>query len=291
MKIAALLNVHEDNEIVQDTLDSIRTYMTNDILILTDGAAHWKTKTLRGGAEILLRDEPFEDMDVTRIEGLYHACTKSPFRNMTLGYKTLIDNWKDADWYCYIEYDCLVASSDFKKDLEEANRRGVWMIGNDHRCGNYKLPLVEKVVRRKIGESHVLLGCCVFIHREYARALMQIDFFDRFLSYTNPFRETIPGFDEQGAYDLGEVVYPTLASHLGGRVEEFACFNHMIGWTGKAERFPMRFRPDLTAEFPDASILHPLKNYDHPIRAYYRERRKRQKKWKTFLNKSQESLA
>lgn len=265
---------------VSDTLDSIRMFMTKDVLVITDGAAHWKPKRLKKEAEVLRRHDPFEgrSLDAHRVEGFYHARSRGPFRNLTLGLKTLAENW-NADWYCYIEYDCLVASDDFKGDLENAGRRGVWAIGNDHRCANYRMPLLEKVVG-PIGESHVLLGCCNFFHADFVRELVSRDFFSKFLCLTNCFRETVPDFDEQGAYDFGEVVYPTLAAHYGGKVDHFAHYNDMLGWSGNAERYPMRFRPDIDADFPDASIIHPLKNYDDPIRAYHRERRRRQDQWK-----------
>jgi hypothetical protein len=275
MKIATLLNVHEDSPIVQDTLESIKDYMTKDILVLTDGASHYKTRVLHSGAEILSRIDPFGNLPVHRVEGFFHQFYRSPFRNMTLGLKTLFENW-EADWYCYIEYDCLVTSSDFLEDLEDMAQRGVWMVGNDLRCGNYRIPLLDNIVGT-IQEHHVMLGCCVFMHRDYMKALAKDDFFNKFLYVTNCFRETLPEFDEQGAYDIGEIIYPSLAVHYGGKVEEFARFNDSLGWTGNAERYPMRFRPDIDAAFPDASIIHPLKTYDHPIRCYNRERRKRQK--------------
>jgi hypothetical protein len=285
MEIATLLNVHGNSQVVMDTIDSIKMYMTNNILVLTDGAAHWKSKSIRGKAEVLARTDPFVDMLPTyQVEGFYHGRSKSPYRNLTLGLKTLGETWK-ADWYCYIEYDCLIASADFKEDLEEAAHRGVWMIGNDHRWSNYDLPLVEKIVG-PLKETRILLGCCVFFHRKFMESLREIDFFTRFLHLTNPFQESVPGFDEQGAYDIGEIIYPTLAVHLGGKVEQFAHFNDQIGWSGDAERYPMRFRPEIGSngdpEFPDASIIHPLKTYNHPLRDYYRERRKRQRNWKTF---------
>jgi hypothetical protein len=285
MKIATLLNVHGDARIVNDALDAVHTYMTKDVLVLTDGAAHWTEKPLKGGAGILVRSDPYEGLQACRIEGLYHNQSKSPYRNMTLGLKTLVENWW-ADWYCYMEYDCLVVSEDFKEDLENAISRGVWVLGNDHRQCNYQIPFVEMALGEPIGECHVILGCCVFFHSKFMHKLASIDFFNKFLLFTNDFRETVPGLDKQGAYDLGEVIYPTLAAHLGGRVEEFAHFVDNIGWVGNANRYPMRFRPEIQLgidpEYPDASIIHPIKSWDHPLRNYYRERRKRQRNWKTF---------
>ncbi len=272
MKIATLLNIHDDSDVVLDTIESIKTYMTNDILVITDGAASWKEKPTRKGANILVPKETLV-VPTSQLEGFYHGCSKSPFRNMTLGLKVLRETW-DADWYCYMEYDCLVASDEFKEDLAKA-KDNIWVLGNDYRQANYDLPLVEKAIKMKIKETHILLGCCVFFSRRYIQKLYKRDFFNRFLMLTNCFQDTVPGLDEQGAYDLGEILYPTLAVCLGGKVQQLAACNDHVGWTGNAERYPMRFRPEIVAEFPDASIIHPSKSYDHPIRAYYREKRKR----------------
>lgn len=271
MKIAALLNIHEDSPVVRDTLDSIMTYMTEDVLVISDGAAGYGARDIRG-ASILVGKEP-PSLPVPTLGGFYHGCSRSPFRNMSLGLKSLRKLYS-ADWYCYMEYDCLVTSDEFKIDLERMARGGVWLAGNDLRCANYRMPLLEGIVGG-LGECRVVLGCCVFLHRAFLDAMNKINFFDRFLHATNAFKDTVPGLDGQGAYDYAEVMYPTLAVHLGGRVEEFARFNDRLGWTGAAERYPMRFRPDIADEFPDSSIVHPLKDYDHPIRRYSRERRRR----------------
>lgn len=255
--------------------------MTKDVLVLVDAAGCMAPCPVPGrdGCAVLRRKDPFAGVGLGafRVEGLWHGVNKSPFRNVTLGLKTLADNWTGVDWYCYIEYDCLVAADGFKEDLEAAARDGVWLAGNDHRMATYRVPAVERLVGGRPRESHVMLGCCLFLHREFVDRLRGEDFFGRFLTATNGLAETLPGFDEQGGYDVAEVVYPTLASHYGGRIKEFARWSG--GWAGDYERYPMRFRPDLSGEYPDATILHPLKTYDHPLRRYHRELRKRRAAW------------
>jgi hypothetical protein len=197
---------------------------------------------------------------------------------VTLGLKEAANLWPDVDWYCYLEYDCLVGSNQFEKDLAIAESMGVWCLGNDHRVGNYKFPLLEAMLKTQFKESHYLLGCCVFYKQEFIKKLKEINFFERFLYLTNDFSQGyFPGYEEQGGYDLTEHLYPTLASHFGGKVAQFAAWSRKEGkWAGgNFGKYPFRFQPELHPEehYPEAVIMHPLKGYDHPVREFHRKKR------------------
>jgi hypothetical protein len=262
MKIATVLNIHNNSEVVHDTLDSIRKYMTEDILVIVDGA-HWsKLENV--------------ELPTYKLEGFRHDCPKSPYRNVTLGLKELSRLFPDADWYCYMEYDVLIASEGFKHTLQRAEDMGIWCLGNDYVVGEYKFPLLEQMLKAQLGPSHYLLGCCVFHHKNFIKKLIEINFFERFLYLTNSFSAGFfPDYDAQGGYDLGEHLYPTLAVHFGGKVANFAKWSRaQAKWYGNYHQFPMRWVPELDPEsdnFPEAFILHPLKTYDHPIREYHRK--------------------
>ena len=269
MKIATILSVHKGPEVVVDTLDSVRTWIGDKVLMLVDGA-HWDWAANM-------------ELPAVKLKGFYHDLPKSPYRNVTLGLMHAQRLWPDMDWYCYCEYDVLFTSSAFKSDLEDAAKRGVWLLGNDYNEGNIRLPLLEKMMKTKFDGSKYLLGCCLFHRGDFLRKLAELNFFDRFLFWTNPFSGGFfPDYDAQGGYDVVEHLYPTLAHHFGGKVESFANYhrNSLLGpwWGGNFRKYPMRWQPTIDPEkenFPEACVFHPLKLPDHPIRLFHKIKRQR----------------
>lgn len=261
MKLACLLNAHENNSLVSDTIDSIFTYATKDILLLVDGAS-WS------------QFDGFQQ-PVSLMCGFKHGCPKAPYRNVALGLKMLYENWPNADWYFYSEPDVLFSSDRFKANLIHADKMGVWMLGNDGHVDDKEMPLVESMLGGKFKSYYYLLGCCQFFSHEFMERLQEVDFFDRFLNLTNHFSEGyMPGYS---GYDLSEHLYPSLCRHFGGNVGVFASYDETGQWHGAYQYFPMRWRPQISPEtenFPEASIIHPVKDFDSPIRVWHREKRK-----------------
>lgn len=269
MEIAAVLNVHSQPDVIRDTIDSILTYLTEKIIVVVDGAAWPSLK--------------YEKFPVGKMEGFYHNIHKSPYRNVALSLKTVTETYPDAQWYCYTEYDVLFASERIKNNLRLAEEKGVWMLGNDGRVDVEAMPLIQSLVGEKFKSSYYLLGCCQFFHRNFISKLNEIDFFNRFLNLTNGFTDGF--FPFYGGYDLSEHMYPTLCRHFGGNIGVFAHYDENGRWHGAYKHFPVRWRPEIdpeTENFPEASIIHPLKTYDHPIREMHRERRN---KWKDLKKK------
>jgi hypothetical protein len=211
---------------------------------------------------------------------MYHDWPKGSYRNDVYGLFNLYRLWPKMDWYCHCEYDVLFTSSDFKEDLLRASEHGIWMLGNDYREENYQFPLLESMLKTKFSGSKYLLGCCVFYNGEFVRRMMEINFFERFLNLTNGFANGFfPNYEEQGGFSLTEHLFPTMAHHLGGKIKELANwrFDKSQGykWDGNYKRYPMRFRPELAEKenFPEASVMHPLKKFEHPIRKLHRLKR------------------
>jgi hypothetical protein len=260
MKIAVLLSAHQDTEIVLDTIESIKKYVSDDILLICDGArwSSWGEKA---------------PLPVYKMSGFFHNYSRAPYRNITFGLYHVLKLFKEIDWVCYTEYDTVFASDAFKEDLEEAAKEGVWCLGNDVRSGDFKFPLLENMIKSKISGSRYLLGCCVFYHIDFLRKLEELNFFEKFLYLTNDFTKGFfPGYEEQWGYDLAEHLYPTLAHHYGGGVRGMACWSGNR-WTG-SERFKMRWKPEIEEDCLSASIFHPLKAYDNSIRLRLREQRR-----------------
>jgi len=258
MKIAILLNGHSDERLIRDTLESIFTYVSQNVLLMIDGI-EW---------------DRFQDLVIAaKLCGFRHGAAKSPYRNVALGLQLLTARWPDADWYCYAEEDVLFTSTRFQADLKMAVDRDVWMLGNDGRVDEVEMPLIESLIGEKFRSVYYLLGCCQFFNRKFMNKLKEIDFFSRFLFLTNNFSDGF--FPSYQGYDISEHLYPTLCRHFGGNVGVFATWDNG-DWHGAFEYFPMRWKPELDPEqegFPHASIMHPLKTYDHPLREFHRERR------------------
>lgn len=260
MKIASVLNVHTDIGTVLDTIESIRCYMTDNILVVIDGAS-----------------KKFESSQLTApwAWGFSHGRPKAPFKNVALALKLLVESHPGMDWYNYIEYDCLVTSGRILSSLQQAQEKNIFMLGNDGRIDLQPMPFVESLVKQPLNKhGYYLIGACQFFSGEFIAKLQGINFFDRFLNMSNGFGGTdFPAF--QG-YDISEHMYPTLARHFGGNIGVFASWDG-LRWHGNYEIYPVRWKPELDPEredFAEASIMHPLKSFDHPIRVRHREKRK-----------------
>lgn len=261
--IAVVLNAHENSPVFRDTLDSVLHHWTDRVLVVAD-AKGWPQ---------------FESSEVPAmtLEGFHHGKASAPFRNVCLGLMKAWEQWGcDADWYCYMEYDCLVGSADIKARLDAARKSGVWILGNDHRMDARSIPFLERFEGAAL-ELHYLLGCCVFLGAEFMGKLHELGFFSRFLNHTNfyldaPFLVAPYGKREE-VYDISEFLYPTLCARYGGKISELACWCDGF-WRGDGERYPMRFRPDLNEGlFNGACVMHPIKSVESPIRDFHRRTR------------------
>ena len=263
MKIVTILHVHSNLKLVLDTLDSIQAWVGNDVLMVVDGKS-WN----RWGKKI--------SVPCYKMEGFSNGIGLSSYRNQVLGMMEAAKLWPDADWFLHTEYDTLFTSSEFKKDLVEAGNRGTWCVGFDYNESNDRYPLLESMFKDEIIKScsKYLIGCCQFFNADFIRRLSEMDFFVRFLNLTNGFSvNEFPGFK---GYCFMEYLLPTLSAYLGGNIEELACWKkNNIGF-GQYKKYPVRFRPYLNWEdnYPEASIMHPIKTLDDPLRNYHKEKRK-----------------
>jgi hypothetical protein len=263
MQIAAVLHVHENTELVLDTLDALRTWVTKDVLVVVDGK-YWR----RWGRKI--------ELPAYKLEGFKHGHFVASYRNHVLGMMHAAKLWPDADWYLHTEYDTLFASDSFKQDLEESEKDGAWCVGMTHQKDSFRLLLLEALLNTSINDYHYLIGCCHFYKSDLIKKMVELNFFNRFLNLTNGFSiGRFPGFEK---YCLMEYLFPTLAALWGGKVKELAHWTEHFGG-GEYKKYPVRFRPELTwkENFPQASIFHPLKELNAPIRQYHQRKRNGQK--------------
>lgn len=261
MNISVLLNVHSNPELVLDTLDSIQKYITKDILVIIDGASTAFDRV---------------SLPVFSIKGFHHHIPKSPYRNVALGLMSLYEKFPASEWFCYTEYDCLFASDRILTNLKYASDNDVWMLGNDGHVDEIRIPIIEAIVKEKFQGSYYLLGACQFFSNVFIKKLIDMDFFNKLLAATNSYSDGF--FPLYQGYDISEHMYPTIARQLGGKIGVFATYDYVKKqWHGSYEVFPVRWRPDLdpeTENFPEASIIHPIKQFQSPIRTHHREKRK-----------------
>lgn len=262
-QIATLLNAHSNPDVVLDTLDSIIKHVSKQAIVLIDGCSWDRFKEV--------------EMPVAKMEGFKHGVAKAPYRNVALGLMTLVEAFPDSDWYCYCEEDVLFGSNRFMHNLVFAEQQDVWMLGNDGHVDNAAMPLIQMMLDEEFTSSYYFLGCCQFFHSKFMKKLLEINFFEKFLNLTNGFSEGY--FPLFSGYDISESMYPTMCRHFGGNVGVLASYQDG-NWHGAYEYFPCRWKPDLdpeTEDFPAASIMHPVKKYDHPIRVKHRKLRENER--------------
>jgi hypothetical protein len=261
VKIATILLSHANTELTRSTVESIKRWVGPDFFIVIDGVTwnSWGKDAKLGAA---------------KLHGVYHDHPVSPHRNIVLGLQSAFELWPNADWFCCTEYNVFFGNDSFKEDLQDADERGIWCIGNDYREEHYNMSFLEGMFHIKFKGSRHLLGCCFFLNGKFVKKLADINFFATFIKWTNPLEKGfIPYF--QG-YSFVEYLFPTMASYFGGKVEQFARWNQRkLMWEGKFRRYPIRFTPTLdpvNEYFEEASILHPLKDVNHVFRMMYRRK-------------------
>lgn len=262
MNVSVLLSAHNNEAVVEDTIDSICYCLTTDVLVLVDG----------NNADLVHKI----NRPVLKMIGLRHGFPVASYRNYALGLSTLASKFPHSDWYCCCEYDVLFCSDKIKEDLRIAEINNVWCLGNDARIVHYDLPLLNSISRKTIKDGRYLLGCCVFYKGDFIRTLIKEQFFDRFFSLTNDLDWKFPGYQEKGGYDINEYLYPTLANHMGGKIWGMAKWDErQSSWLGNYRKYTMRWRPELTPTdySSEVRILHPVKNYNNPLREYHRKKR------------------
>src|SRR5215467_13191633 len=111
MDIAAIIGTHGSPELTLDTIDSVKHYMTDKVLLAVDEAG-WQN---------------FEHMKlpVYKLKCFYHNFPRAPYRNVILSLLSACQQWPKVDWLCYLEYDCLVGSAVFRRDLAAAAKNNV----------------------------------------------------------------------------------------------------------------------------------------------------------------------
>lgn len=286
MKLTAILHTHGQREVTLDTIESIMAYVTDQILLVIDDAGY--------------ANFDVQSLPVLSLQGFYHGYHRSPYRNIALGLHNAYQRWPNSDWYFYLEYDALIGSPTFVKDLAEAEKKNIWIMGNDYRRNQQnlrhpvKLPLIEAMLKEEFDEIYYLLGACLFYNKKFMKKLNEENFLEKLLHYTNDFQQGFfPGFEGPAAWDLIEHLMPTLAKHWGGEIGQFAKWSDKTyEWFGNYRRYPIRWQPELSLveEYLQASIMHPLKTFDHPIRVFHRDKRLRLMKEKLNVGQNIEPV-
>jgi len=282
MKIATVLNCHEESDLLLDTLDSIRLFLSKDILLVSDGSS----------------EDNFESINYTyKLKGFSHNSSKAPYKNVILGLMKAWEIWgENVDWYCYTEPDCLFAANNIAQDLKKRNS---WLIGNnlkkekvDLNFEDNSFPFIGKFLKKEITDTYYMIGCCLFFKKDFLKKLKELDFFEKILNYTNAFNKG--HYPKYKGHDISEHLFPTLAWHLGGGLGEFANLSVPEHPTGNHEKYKIKFGGSFTYIFNDklnkstngdlgtddfesckkSYVMHPIKEFNNPIRKYHRSLRR-----------------
>lgn len=243
MEIASALYTHNDDELCLDTLDSIKMWMTEKVMVVVDEAnAHnYKGKI----------------KDTIVKKGLHHGSSRSTHKNMSFSIEQLYYEWQDVEWYCFMEPDVLILDGGFKKDLQ-----GGWIRGTNHRHGpDWELPLLDKIVGRNVPISCYFLGCIMFLHNQFVKKLVEVNFFKRLMEFTKHYESHV--FPDFNGYSFQEEMFPSIANAF--------MENSDVPLVGHRYfcRWPVEVQPDELP--PGVSIVHPIKDYNNPIRNHARK--------------------
>jgi hypothetical protein len=283
MNIAAIVPVHADPHVANDTLDSIRRHMTDKVLVLADGWAYHDIQ---------------DKIEGQVLSGLCQGGAQGSHANRMFGLRNLYTAFPHCDWYCWIEYDALVANDTFKNDLEYV-LPDEWVVGFCGGSNVFDIPVLPGIFRSPgLKELTYFLGAVVFHRREFLEQLYSDQMFEWIVNSTAMFSSChtqgtlsqLPGIKlDNEMYDLGEFVAGTLAKRYDKNVRSLSHWDQQgwrkqvhgsdsrLYWSGNFEKYPIRWNPLLMEHeniFGVSSILHPLKAYDDPIRAAYREHRR-----------------
>lgn len=251
MDLVFIINVHDNSQTVRDTIDAVKLWGSDDIVLSVDGLA-WS------------KFSEFNYRNVIPLRGVDHGINRSPYKNMTLGLSEAYNKWPDKDWYCYMEYDVLILSDLFKYQLEIAARRGVSCVGFEHgyTAGSNDAWLLSKLFDKEINYKHKMIGCFMCFSNACMKFWDQHNFFGNLLTQTASYSGAdFPNFTD---YAVEEILFPTAASLAG----PLLTFN---AGCSQSSRYLVRFMPEVTQNeiTNETTIVHPIKSFTNPIRQHY----------------------
>lgn len=203
MEVAVVMNVHGRVDVVRDTIDSIRTWMSNKIVIVVDqlGWEHFKD---------------FEYPDTHVVCGLPHGKPKSPYKNFCVGFNEVYKKWPNVDWFCYTEYDMVVVSDQFREDLEFGTQNGISCMGRRYyKIGNRRKDhwMAMQILGNRDLPIYKMLGALMFFSRPCVEGLMKFNFFSEVLERSKDYQGTkFPGFC---GFAVEEILFPSAAAAFG----------------------------------------------------------------------------
>lgn len=240
-KIATIVASHKNNQVLKRCLEGVKKHVGDDLFVMADGAS-WSQ---------------FERAPFPRVRGYSHGLPRAPYRNLTLALRAAVQRWAGSfDWVLYCEYDVVFRNDNYRSDLLPRAS----CVGFDHRLEEMNIPLIDSMFGKKLTEYHYLIGACVFHRMTYLERLEEINFFERFLNVTEFLPPiTFPGYE---GYDLGEHLYPTLASEYGDVVGLTHWMPWANTWDGNKAKYAVRWKPEVEESEIHAgltSIVHPMK--------------------------------
>ena len=253
MDIVTIINAHNNPALLKNTIDSVRRWVTDKIIVVIDAAGWYLFSNFKCPENTEL------------VKGVYHNCYRSPYKNIAIGLNYAYAKYPKADWYNYIESDVMYLNDLFKEDLRaKSDHTDLGFIQRTGKQGDQWL--VEKIFQKKL-PVYFMLGAIHFYSHSCISQLVGIDFFSKVLEETKQYSgAAFPNFSH---YAVEEVIYPT-ASAVFGRIGNLGNYDNTIcksSYGNICERYAVRFTPEISEKEVTAftSIAHPLKNMQRRI--------------------------
>jgi len=256
MEIATIVAVHNNPEMAKDTLDSVNAFVGDKTMLIVDAKGWDEYKNFKFGNTIVQK-------------GIFHGVNRSPYKNFCIAFIKSYETWPYADWYLWIEFDVLIISDTFKKDLENAKNHKWSAVGFNHAHHDNSNDhwLVKQILKRDV-ECHKLLGAVTCYSNHTVKSLYELKFYHNVLKLTSHLQGAdMPNFTE---YAVEEIIFPSAAS-VFGPVKNFEGDKHDL------VKYPVRFHTEIKPEECTslASIIHPIKDPNNFVRQHYARQRKK----------------
>ena len=110
MNVSTVILAHGNTEVVQDTLESVHTWVGPNVFVVGDGdQSEWLDEA---------------QLSAHKKCGFSNSHVIGSYRNQVYGLDLISTHFPDSDWYILGEYDILFGNDDFKKDLKSRRMRG-----------------------------------------------------------------------------------------------------------------------------------------------------------------------
>lgn len=234
--LAVQVHTHGFTDITIDTLNRVKTHLTDKTIIVSDQAGWQDIHKIKG---------------VEKVCGVYHKCIHGPYRNQIIGLSRLYRKYPECEWYGNVEWDVAINDSRLLIDLEKA--KGCWTAGFDLRQYDTPWPVLSSKIGREIKTTRYYIGCCLFFHHDFIKICEEEGFFAKILHTSRVYGPHWPDYRD---WSVDEALLPSIAQSYDKPGYEFGCWDE----DRNRDVYAVRYRPEWKELPENWSVVHPLKD-------------------------------